>query len=149
MSVEIRLLTVDELSEQLDTLAVANFAEVRPGETQALNVDFFRSGEKNGLIFIVGAVQAGNIIGYSITFVLPDMHTSAVLASNDVIYLDPKHRLGMTAVRLVRATEAEALRRGASIMQWNPLVDSRFTKLLSRLGYMPRSVTYRKELSDV
>ena len=146
MSVEIRLLTVDELSEQLDALAAANFQEVRPGETQALNVDFFRSGEKNGLIFIVGAVQARNIIGYSVTFVLPDLHTSSVLASNDVIYLDPKHRLGMTALRLVRATEAEALRRGALIMQWNPLVDSRFSKLLSRLGYMPRSVTYRKEL---
>lgn len=146
MTVSIRLLTVDELSEQLDDLAAANFAEVRPGESQALNIDFFRQSEKNGLIFIVGAVQAGNIIGYSITFVLPDMHTASVLASNDVIYLAPEHRRGLTAARLVRATEDEASRRGASFMQWNPLVGSRFSKLLELRGYAARSVTYRKEL---
>lgn len=146
MSVSIRLLTVDELSEQLDTLAEANFAEVRPGEEQQLNVDFFRSAEKNGLIFIVGAVQAGNIIGYSVTFVMPDIHSASFLASNDVIYLAPEHRRGLTAARLIRATEDEASRRGASFMQWNPLVGSRFSKLLELRGYAARSVTYRKEL---
>jgi len=146
VSAEIRLLTVDELSEQLDDLAKANFAEVRPGERQQINFDFFRQSEKNGLIFIIGAVQASKIIGYSITFVLPDLHTASVLASNDVIYLDPEHRRGLTASRLVRATEAEALRRGASMMQWSPLVGSRFCKLLDLRGYTARSVTYRKEL---
>lgn len=143
---EIRLSSVQELAEQACHLLKDNFGEVRPGEPWVTNWDFFAAAEASGLIFCLASVSEGYITGYSVTFVCPDPHSGRTVAKNDVIYLHPDHRRGMTAVRLIKATESEAARRGAAWIEWNPLSESRLSKLFDRRGYKARSVVYRKEL---
>lgn len=130
-------------------LLLQNFREVRPGEKLNPELTFLQAAEDSGLIFCVGAIADGEIVGYSATFVHTDMYTNQLMAANDVIYLAPKHRSGRTAWRLVEETERQAKELGAAFLSWSPLIDTGFCRLLDRLGYAPRTVSYRKELSDV
>lgn len=111
------------------------------------DVKRYHNLEAAGLLFTVGAYVDAQLVGYSVNIVSPHLHYSdLVVASNDVLYIDPEHRAGKLGLRLMRATEGIAKEAGAQLMLWHAKQGTRLNDLLPRLGYGVQDIIYSKEL---
>jgi len=79
----------------------------------------------------------GKLAGYAGYLVIPHLHyRTTLVAANDVIYLDPAFRHGLTAARLVKFAEAYlATARGARRFTYHVKTAHDFGPLLLRAGY--------------
>lgn len=74
--------------------------------------------------------------------------TPEVIAGEVVWWVAPEHRGGMCGVRLVKAGEAAAMERGATVSRMAVLGSSpeEAGAMLQRLGYAPTETIYTKRL---
>lgn len=101
--------------------------------------DAYRKLGQLGMTFmLVARDDAGNMIGYSSTAVVPRLHQrTEPMAVCDALYVVPAYRKGRTASMLIRATEQEAAQRGAVRMMWTCPTGSAFASAMKRRGYIP------------
>ena len=93
------------------------------------------------------AREEGKLIGYSAFFVNRHLHyEDTVLASNDVLFLHPDHRLGMTGIRLIKFSEKELSTVGAHKVTWHAKHNTHLIPILTRLGYKNEEVVMGKIL---
>lgn len=86
--------------------------------------------EDRGELLMVNLRQAGRLMGYFIGFVAPGLHYQTCLTlTMDIFYTHPDIRGGLAPLRLFRAVEKEAKRRGVQRM----FVGSKSHKDASRL----------------
>jgi GNAT superfamily N-acetyltransferase len=71
-----------------------------------------------------------------------------LFAVNDVIYLEPEYRKGMTGFRLIKAAEKWLKDDGVSVLSINTKVHKPFDLLLERLGFNLIERVYSKRLKD-
>lgn len=103
--------------------------------------------EQQGRIFGVLAYDGDQIVGYSVNFLLINLHYSALLISqNDLLFVAKSHRAGRTGVRLMQETERIAARRGARMVIFHAKEDTPFNQILPRLGYGVQDVLHSKQL---
>jgi len=93
--------------------------------------------------------SGGELVGYFVGFVAPGLHYKTCLTLiMDIFYVAPEFRGNMGGVKLFRAVEREARRRGVQRMfvgsKWHK--DSSY--LFERLGYEKVEVTYSTWLGD-
>jgi GNAT superfamily N-acetyltransferase len=90
----------------------------------------------------------GQLVGMLCAHIDPATFTPAVIAAELVWWVEPEHRGGMTAVRLLRAGEADAKARGATVFNMAALATSpdEARQILQRLGYAPTHTIYTKRL---
>lgn len=89
-------------------------------------------------------------IGMAGCLVAPHFATGIMMAIDIAVYVVPKHRGGMTAIRLIRALEGWARDQGARRFTMAPssgLRAKRTERLYARLGYMPVGLILEKDLT--
>ena len=87
------------------------------------------------------------LAGYCAVTVVPHPHNPAVLvAGNDALFVAPAYRNGLTAVRLMQESEAEAKRRGASRFTWHCRAGTPLIATLERRGYKLADQLVMKEI---
>ena len=99
-----------------------------------------------GLMFVIGAFDGEQVVGYCTMTVAPTMHNpSVILAANDALFVLPKYR-GITGGRMIRMAEREAKARGACRVLWHTRSGTKLHESMARHGYRPADIVMMKEI---
>lgn len=118
-------------------------------EVVKLDPDWQRYAELEhaGKLHIYTARQDGVLIGYSFFFLQPHIHyRSLMVAMNDVLFLHPDHRNGMTGIRLIKTSEQGMKSLGAHKIVWHAKYSNDLQSILQRLGYAKEEAMLAKIL---
>ncbi|MBV9842407.1 MAG: GNAT family N-acetyltransferase [Sphingomonadaceae bacterium] len=98
-----------------------------------------------GMVMTVTLRAAGARVGYFVGFVAPGLHYSTCLTLHlDIFWLHPEQRGKMGGVKLFRAVEAEAKRRGVQRIFVGSKIHRDASRLFERLGYAEVERTFSK-----
>ena len=98
-------------------------------------------------VIIVAEAADGALVGMLAGCIAPLwIAPHAVVAAELAWWMDPAHRHGMTAVRMVRAFEDWSEQRGAAhvVMSSVPSLGDRPARLIKLLGYQPAENSFAK-----
>ncbi|WP_070152618.1 GNAT family N-acetyltransferase [Sphingobium phenoxybenzoativorans] len=102
-----------------------------------------------GQILLIVMREAGKLAGYFVGFVAPGLHYQSCLTLTlDIFWIAPEHRGQMGGVRLFKAVEAEAKRRGVDRMFVGSKCHKEASFLFERLGYERVEIYYSAWLGD-
>lgn len=151
MAISFAVETVDAmLAPEIQAMMAQHLADVAPLDawrTLDAGVGMYRQCEAAGMFYVIVARDNGVPVGYSGTFIGPHRFcVGTIFANNDMLFLAPAFRGTNVALRLMRATVAEAKRRGASVMGWAARPDSRFGQMLARSGHVVAESLYLREI---
>ena len=105
--------------------------------------------DAQGMVMAVTLRDAGKLVGYFVGFVAPGLHYQTCLTLHlDIFWVHPEHRGKMGGVRLFRAVEAEAKRRGVQRMFVGSKVHKDASWLFERLGYTEVERIYSKMIGE-
>lgn len=100
-----------------------------------------------GAVRIYTARDAGELVGYVMFLLRHNPHyMSSLNALQDVLYLRPSHRRGMTGVRLLKLAEERLRAEGVQVVYHHVKRTNRVGELLARLGYDLVDEVYAKRL---
>lgn len=147
--IDIKELSVSEL-RGLEDLFRQHYDEVYNGSNPfplAPDYDMYERMEAAGMCFGLFAFYEEVIVGYSINYIAPMMHSRGFFTfNNDVLYVDPLFRDTPLGLRLIKRTEKLGKEKGANLMVWNAPTDTSLVKILPRLEYKPLEAVMCKEL---
>lgn len=113
----------------------------------ALDYDMYGRMESVDMAFGLFAYYEEIIVGYSVCFLSPNLHSREfVSCNNDALFVDPLFRDTPLGLKLIKATEKKAKEKGASLMVWNSPFNTSLVKILPRLGYNCIEAVYAKEI---
>lgn len=99
--------------------------------------------EQNGMLLLVTARCDGNLVGYFLWLLVTHAHYQHVLvAEEDLHYLLPEHRRGMTGYQFVKAACRIALAKGAKLLIMREKVGHEHPALMARLKFKPTDIVY-------
>lgn len=129
---------------------IATFKEDIPLDP---DYDGYRKADEAGSMVIVTARHDGELVGYSIFFLLRHPHyRSTWFAMNDILFVRRDKRGSMTGIRLIKQSETEVWRmvskRGAKLVKisWHLKHSHDFSPVLDSLGYTHDEFTMAKLL---
>lgn len=150
MKPEIRTATIADVRGRIESLLAAHWQEVAKHKTAAPlrpHWDVYIQAERLNRLIVVIAEVGEKLVGYNAYLLNPLLHNYPhIIASNDVIYLDPEYRRGTLAARMIATGETEARRLGASIVAMHVKPSHDFSNMLTRLGYSEFETIYTKEV---
>lgn len=149
MSLRFAVEPLRSIREDVDRIGRQHWAETEGYHAgQEYNPDWNRyfSMDEGGWFFVGTARDtAGRLVGYVGCYVMPSMHSQAIVAMEDFFFLEEGHRQGWNAIRFLRFIEQECRRRGAVEIGFT---DKRGKGLiLERTGYKVVAQQYSKNLS--
>jgi len=98
--------------------------------------------DSRGEIIVIVGRSSGKLVGYFVGFVAPGLHYRTCLTlTMDIFYVVPEHR-GRQGIRLFRAVEAEAKRRGVQRMFVGSKLHADASWLFEKLGYQKVETYY-------
>lgn len=102
-----------------------------------------------GSVVLIALRSAGELVGYIIAFVNPGLHYNDCLTLQmDIFYVHPDHRNGSGGVKLFKALEQEARRRGVRLMFVGSKLHRDASRLFDALNYEPVEMIYAKWLGS-
>jgi GNAT superfamily N-acetyltransferase len=111
--------------------------------------DVYLERAARGEVLLVTARSEGRLIGYFIGFVAPGLHYKTCLTLTlDIFYIHPDYRRGSAGIRLFKAVEQEARRRGVQRMFVGSKLHKDASILFERLGYTEVERYYSAWLGD-
>lgn len=147
---EIRHSSVDEMLANSTQLFSQHWEEIaRNKDVMVLKPDeaAYRTMEDAGRLMILAAVKAGQIVGYSVNFIVQHPHyADLTVCQNDLLFIEPTHRQGGAGIRLMRRTEEEGKARGARLMLWHAKEGTPLADILPRMSYSVQDIIFSKEL---
>jgi len=144
--------TIEPLEQSWDDmlcLAKAHWMETeeyRHGQPFMPLYERYKGYEKAGWLLMFIARDEGKMVGYSIMYLVPSMHTQQMIATEDTWYLAPEARKGRNAIRFYRYVEAECVARGAVEMIMTAKLANGAGKILEYLDFAVVSKQYSKKL---
>jgi GNAT superfamily N-acetyltransferase len=109
---------------------------------------YLRRDEMGEVLFLAGR-DRGELIAYFVGFVAPGLHYKTCLTlTMDIFYVVPKQRGKSAGVRLFKAVEAEARRRGVQRMFVGSKCHKDASWLFERLDYIEVERYYSKWLGE-
>lgn len=102
--------------------------------------------EKGGWFLGFTGRDGERLIAYAGIYLVPDMHTQELLATEDAFFIDKEHRRGRTFLRFYQFIESEIAQRGAKRIMFTAPQTNGTGRLLERLDYQPVSMQYSKLL---
>ncbi len=103
--------------------------------------------EQAGVFKVFTARDEDKLVGYSAFFVRPHLHYADLLtAINDVLFLHPDYRQGLTGVRLLKHCESALKEMGVHKLCWHAKLETPLIPLLKRQGYTVEEVSLGKML---
>jgi hypothetical protein len=101
--------------------------------------------EQLGRFVVFTARDEGRLVGYSAYFLLRHMHYAALtVAQNDVFWLDPQCRRGMSPVRFLRWCDKQLASEGVDKAIYHCKLSNQLAPILRRLGYADEEVMVGK-----
>lgn len=89
-----------------------------------------------GHLKIYTARDNGKLVGYFIVGVSTHIHyKDHKFANNDILFVQPNSRAGMTGYKLINFAEQQLKKLGVSVININTKTHAPFDKLLERMGY--------------
>lgn len=96
-----------------------------------------------GQVMFVTLRKAGEMVAYFVGFVTPGLHYKTCLGLQmDIFWVHPEHRDGRAGIKLFRAVEKEAKRRGVQRMVVGAKLHKDAGPLFRYLGYEPIETFY-------
>ena len=110
--------------------------------------DIYLARDARGEVLFVTLREFGELVGYFVGFVAPGLHYRTCLTlTMDIFYVRPDKR-GRCGVKLFRAVEQEAKRRGVQRMFVGSKCHKDASWLFERLGYSEVERYYSKWMGD-
>ena len=107
----------------------------------------YASLEHLGRFFIYTARDNDKLIGYAAFFVNSHLHYADLkVAINDVLFLHPDYRLGMTGIKLLKFCESEMKALKVDKLVWHCKLETNLIPILKRMGYDTEEVSMAKFL---
>lgn len=104
---------------------------------------------RNGMLHMVIARRAGEIVGYHVSIVRPHLHyRTSLSAFTDVYYISPEYRTGRTPLRLFQFTEKSLKARGVQKMFTGTKVFLDAGRLFEHMGWTLTEKLYTKYVGD-
>ena len=111
--------------------------------------DIYIRREAAGEVMMVTARRDGELVGYFIGFVAPGLHYKTCLTLiMDIFFIRPDARNGFAGVKLFKAVEKEARRRGVQRMIVGSKMHADASVLFERLNYLPVETYFSKWIGD-
>lgn len=105
--------------------------------------------DARGEVLLVTLRTAGDLVGYFVGFVNPGLHYQTCLTLLlDIFWLAPEHRGQSGGLRLFKAVEAEAKRRGVKRMFVGSKCHKDASRLFEALGYEKCEIHYTAWLGE-
>lgn len=123
---------------EIDHLMREHWEEVGFYRDMPIDPDFakYAGFERNGILRIYTARAAERLVGYAIYLLGTALHYQTVLtAQQSTLFVHPRFRAGMAAVRFFAYQEAELEREGVQLIAQHVKVTRDFRPLLTRRGY--------------
>lgn len=148
--IEIRQSTVQEFFEISGTLFEEHWEEIALNKrVMVLKPDWerYRTMEATGLLLILAAFDANEMVGYSVNFVMRHLHYADLcICHNDILFVTRSKRAGKLGLQLIRETEKAAKAKGTQMMSWHAKPDTALHAIMPRLGYGVQDIIYSKEI---
>lgn len=150
-AIDIRTSTVAEMREHAMPLLRAHWVEVgRNRDVMVLNPKWiaYEAMEKAGMLLALAAWDGEQLVGYSATFVIENIHYSPIIyAQNDVIFVEQSKRGAGVFLRLRDETEARAEAMGAVEVRWHAKSGTALDRKMARdTRYAVQDITYSRLL---
>lgn len=147
-----------DLREEMLPLLVRHWREVALNHDDVpLDIDEhrYRQMDEAGVLHIVTARQAGELVGYHVSMLSPHLHYASTLhAITDVYWVAPERRAGRLGLRLFQAVERElqAVRRARGLRVMKVFTGVKVhidnSPLFEHLGYRRVEYLYSKLLRE-
>lgn len=146
----IRESTVDEVLTDVGELFSDHWDEVALNKRLMVlkpDIDRYKAMEASGLTMILAAYDGGQLIGYSVNFIMKHLHyADLVIANNDLLFLAKERRTGRLGIQLIRETERVAKEKGATLMLWHAKKNTPLAGVMPRMGYGVQDIIFSKEI---
>jgi len=140
------------LKEQVHELFVKHWEEVALyKDKMKLNPDwgFYTTLYEQGNLGLFTARKGTKLIGYFVVVARQHPHyKDHLVAANDIIFIDPEYRKGMTGYKLIKFAMDNLKELGVSVISVNVKVHRPFDKLLERLGFENTERLYTAYIGD-
>lgn len=115
---------------------------------QPFNPQFERYNQydKVGWLITFTVRDEGKMIGYSLIYLVPSMHTQQTIATEDTIFLLPEYRRGRNGLRFHQFIEDELKKRGAKEITVTAQPGSAACRILEHLDFKVINHQYSKHL---
>jgi hypothetical protein len=144
---------IDSIKDKIQVLIKRHYAELTlDKDVMKLAPDWDRYNQLNtdGKLSIVCAYDGDKIVGYSVFFLNEHIHyKNNIIANNDVLFLAPEYRLGMTGIKLIKYSEMILQQLGVSKVIWHVKMAKDFRKLLHRMGYQDEDIIVGRALKEL
>jgi|TARA_R110000796_G_C14242824_1_gene397518 GNAT superfamily N-acetyltransferase len=141
-----------DLRDELEPMFKAHWEEIEVNREKVKlspNWASYSAIEASGCLGVYTARKEGKMIGYCVVIADTSLHHSDhIFAFNDLLYIDPAHRKGMTGMKLIKYAESDLKECGVSYLVINTKVSHPFDPLLERLGFDLIERSYSKYLGD-
>lgn len=105
--------------------------------------DEYLARDAKGMVLTVTLRDAGELVGYFVGFVAPGLHYSTCLTLHlDIFWCRPDKRDGTAGLKLFKAVEKEAKRRGVQRMFVGSKLHKDASRLFEALKYRPVETVY-------
>jgi GNAT superfamily N-acetyltransferase len=96
-------------------------------------------------MLLVTARLEGRLVGYFLWFMIRHPHYKHVsVAEEDLHFLLPEHRRGMTGYLLMKAACQAAFDRGAQLLVSREKIGHEHPGIMKRLGFVPTDIVYTR-----
>lgn len=134
----------DHIDSVMDMLR-QNWAETGFDFELRPNIDLVRLLQDRGVMFVLGAFDGDQLIGYSSAVLGPHVFNPDIIScESNALFVLPAWRKTSIGARLIVATEQTGAARGANRMLWHTRAGTPLAATLQRRGYQPADVTVIK-----
>lgn len=139
--------------EELIPLLATHYDDLSLHKDQGFPLDpqygKYLAREAAGEVLYVTLREDGKIVGYFVGFILPGLHYQTCLTLHaDIFFVLPDRRGHWRGVKLFRAVEKEARRRGVRLWQTGVKIHKDASRLFKLLGFEPTEIIHYKWLGD-
>ena len=111
--------------------------------------DVYEARDDAGQLLLVTLRDTGRLVGYFIGFIAPGLHYKTCLTlTMDIFWTHPDVRGGFAGVKLFRAVEKDARRRGVHRMFYGSKMHKDASRLFEFLKMEPVEMYYTKWIGD-
>lgn len=113
-----------------------------------IDLEKYRELQRKGELALIGAYCGDAMVGYVFVVLSQHPHYKSVkVAVDDMHYLSPEYRQGMTGKTMLEVAEARARTMGAKVFTMRCKAGSGHGILFERMGYELTDLVYVKDLT--
>ena len=137
-----------DLIDEIKPLIAEHWEEIaRNKDAIKLNPDFsaYKALQELGVLHIATARDDGELIGYSISIITPNLHyQDHLFAVNDILFIKKSYRKGRVGLKLFKYMEECYRKRNVSVVHIHSKCAHDFAGLMEYLNYSHIEKVYEK-----